>query len=101
MIPATFEYAAPETIPDAIALLQQHGDEAKILVGGHSLIPMMKLRLAAPAFLVDLNHVAGLEYIREESDSLHIGAMTREAEIAGCRGQLQRDTPRYLAASKS
>lgn len=81
MIPAAFEYAAPQTIPEAIGLLEQYGEEAKVLAGGHSLIPMMKLRLATPARLIDLNRIAGLEYIREEGDFLHIGALTREAEI--------------------
>lgn len=81
MIPAAFEYSAPEAIPEAIVLLQRYGDEAKILAGGHSLIPMMKLRLAEPAHLVDITRIAGLDYIREDGGSLHIGALTREADL--------------------
>ena len=81
MIPAAFEYVAPRAIPDALDLLQQHGDEAKILAGGHSLIPVMKLRLATPAYLVDINRIAELEYIREDADFLRIGALAREADI--------------------
>ena len=81
MIPAPFEYAAPTTIPDALSLLRRHGDDAKVLAGGHSLIPVMKLRLAAPAFLVDIKGIAGLDYIREEGDFLRIGALTRESEL--------------------
>src|ERR687884_853713 len=81
MIPAAFAYVARHAIPDAFDLLQQHGDEAKILAGGHSLIPVMKLRLATPAFLVDINRIAELEYIREDADFLRIGALAREADI--------------------
>jgi aerobic carbon-monoxide dehydrogenase medium subunit len=83
MIPPAFEYFRPKTIPEALALLQQHGDEAKILSGGQSLIPMMKLRLARPAFLVDINSISGLSYIKEEGGFLKIGGLTREAEVEG------------------
>jgi len=81
MIPPAFEYLRPNTVPEAIALLQQHGDEAKILSGGQSLIPMMKLRLARPGFLIDINRIPGLAYIREEGGFLKIGGLTRESEI--------------------
>ena len=81
MIPPAFEYLRPKTIPEAVALLQQHGDEAKILSGGQSLIPMMKLRLARPGFLVDINSISGLAYIKEEGGFLKIGGLTREAEV--------------------
>jgi len=81
MIPPAFEYLRPQTIPEAIALLQQHGDDAKILSGGQSLIPMMKLRIARPAYLVDINRIDGLSYIKEEGGFLKIGALTREAEL--------------------
>jgi len=81
MIPPSFEYLRPNTIPEAIALLQQHGEEAKILSGGQSLIPMMKLRLARPAYLIDINRIAGLSYIKEEGGFLKIGGLTREAEL--------------------
>jgi aerobic carbon-monoxide dehydrogenase medium subunit len=81
MIPPTFEYLRPKTIPEAIAFLQQHGDDAKILSGGQSLIPMMKLRLARPGYLIDINRIAGLSYIKEEGGHLKIGGLTREAEL--------------------
>jgi carbon-monoxide dehydrogenase medium subunit len=81
MIPPSFEYLRPTTIPEAIAFLQQYGDDAKILSGGQSLIPMMKLRIARPAYLVDINRIAGLSYIKEEAGDLKIGGLTREAEL--------------------
>jgi carbon-monoxide dehydrogenase medium subunit len=81
MIPPAFDYLRPATIPEAIALLQQHGDDAKILSGGQSLIPMMKLRLARPAYLIDINRIAGLCYVKEEDGHLKIGGLTREAEL--------------------
>jgi aerobic carbon-monoxide dehydrogenase medium subunit len=80
MIPPAFDYALPKTLDEAIGLLGQH-PQAKILAGGHSLIPMMKFRLAAPAFLVDINQLSDLAYIREEGDWLKIGAMTREVDL--------------------
>lgn len=81
MIPPAFEYLRPKTIPEAVAMLQQHGDEAKILSGGQSLIPMMKLRLARPAYLIDINRINGLAYIKEDGGFLKIGGLTREAEL--------------------
>jgi len=81
MIPAPFEYSAPDTLEEAIGLLQKHGDEAKILAGGHSLIPMMKLRIASPEHLIDINNIPGLSYVKEEEGMVKIGAMTREAEV--------------------
>ncbi len=81
MIPQSFQYESPGTIADAIALLEKHGDEAKILSGGHSLIPMMKLRFATPEYLIDINGIPGLSYIREEKGTVKIGALSREAEI--------------------
>ncbi len=81
MIPAPFNYEAPATLGEALALLAQHGDDAKILAGGHSLIPMMKLRLAQPETLIDINNIPGLSYIREEGGYLRIGALTRESEL--------------------
>lgn len=83
MIPPAFEYLRPSTIPEAIAFLQQYGDEAKVLSGGQSLIPMMKLRLARPAYLIDINRIAGLSYIKEEDGHLKIGGLTREADLEG------------------
>ena len=74
MIPAAFDYAAPETLDEAIALLKSHGDDAKILTGGHSLIPMLKLRLAQPGLVVDLRKIASLREIAVEGSELRIGA---------------------------
>jgi aerobic carbon-monoxide dehydrogenase medium subunit len=81
MIPQSFEYCRPQTLAEAVALLEQHGDAAKILSGGQSLIPMMKLRLARPEYLIDINQIADLRYIKEESEFLKIGGLTREADI--------------------
>src|ERR671938_1962158 len=99
MIPAAFEYVAPRGIPEALALLQQHGDEAKILAGGHSLIPVMKLRLATPAYLVDINRIAELEYIREDADFLRIGALAREADVEASE-PIRRRYPLLADASR-
>ena len=81
MIPASFEYLRAKTVSEAIAWLRQHGEEAKILSGGQSLIPMMKLRLARPGYLIDINRISGLSYIKEDGGFLKIGGLTREAEI--------------------
>src|SRR5271163_1669537 len=81
MIPASFEYLRPKTLPEAIGMLQQYGEDAKILSGGQSLIPMMKLRLARPGYLVDINRITGLSHIKEEGGYLKIGGLTREAEL--------------------
>jgi aerobic carbon-monoxide dehydrogenase medium subunit len=81
MIPPVFEYVRAATIPEAVSLLQLHGEDAKILSGGQSLIPMMKLRLARPAWLIDINSIPDLAYIREDDGHLQIGGLTREADI--------------------
>jgi len=81
MIPPAFEYLRPKTVPEAVALLQQHGEDAKVLGGGQSLIPMMKLRLARPSHLIDINRIAGLSYIKEDGGFLKIGGLTRESEL--------------------
>ena len=81
MIPATFEYHAPTSIGDATALLARLGGDAKILSGGQSLIPLMKLRLAGPQHLIDINRIPDLAYIREADGFLRIGALTREADL--------------------
>jgi len=80
MIPPAFDYAEPKSLNEAIALLGQN-PEAKVLAGGHSLLPAMKFRLATPAMLIDLNKISGLEYIREEDGWLKLGALTREGQI--------------------
>ena len=79
MIPPSFDYVAPKTLPEAIAALGQ--ENAKILAGGQSLIPLMRFRLASPTVLVDINRVEGLSYIKEEGGWLKIGSMTRESAV--------------------
>jgi carbon-monoxide dehydrogenase medium subunit len=81
MIPAAFDYHRPDTLDEALKLLKKHGDDAKLLSGGMSLLPMLKLRLASFAHLVDLNRIPGLDYIKEEKGVLKIGAMTRQATL--------------------
>lgn len=81
MIPAPFDYQAATTLDEAVALLNQHPDDAKILAGGHSLIPAMKLRLAQPQFLIDIGRIADLSYIKEEAGQIRLGAMTTHYAI--------------------
>ena len=81
MIPGEFDYYSPTTLDEALSLLQEHGDDAKILAGGQSLIPAMRYRLAVPGVLIDINGLAGLEYVREDNGHLTIGAMTRESDL--------------------
>jgi aerobic carbon-monoxide dehydrogenase medium subunit len=82
VIPARFDYAAPESLDEAVRTLADGGEEAKLLAGGHSLIPLMKLRLAAPELLVDLRRVSGLRGIERANGGIRIGAMTPHAELA-------------------
>jgi carbon-monoxide dehydrogenase medium subunit len=82
MIPAQFEYVAADSAAHAIDLLGQHGDDAKVLAGGHSLLPMMKLRLAAPAVLIDIARTAGLSGISLDGGEIVVGATTRHADLA-------------------
>jgi len=81
MIPASFDYHRPGTLDEALKLLKQHGDDAKVLSGGMSLLPMLKLRLASFEHLVDINRIPGLDYIKEKGGNLCIGAMTRQATL--------------------
>jgi carbon-monoxide dehydrogenase medium subunit len=81
MIPAEFDYTAPETLDDALKALTDGGEDAKLLAGGHSLLPLMKLRLAAPSLLVDLRKVPGLHGIQRENGSWRIGALTVHSEL--------------------
>ena len=81
MIPRSFEYSAPGTLNEAVSLLQKLGPDAKILSGGQSLIPMMKLRLASPPHIVDINRIPGLDYITESGGVLRIGALVRESDL--------------------
>jgi carbon-monoxide dehydrogenase medium subunit len=102
MIPDSFEYFAPRTVAEAVGLLQTHGPEAKALAGGHSLVPLMKLRLAAPRYIVDLNGISGMAHIREADGVLHIGALTRHAEMEASdlirsRYPLLADTARVIS----
>lgn len=90
MIPASFRYAAPRSVAEALDLLRAH-EEAKVLAGGHSLLPLMKLRLANPPVLVDINRIPGLDYIREDPDlgRLRVGALARHVDFE--RSDLIRD----------
>lgn len=102
MIPGEFEYHAPATVDDAVALLDRLGDGAKVLAGGHSLVPAMRFRLAQPTHLVDINRIAELSYVREEGGTLLIGAMTRESalehsDIVATRYPLLADASKVIA----
>jgi carbon-monoxide dehydrogenase medium subunit len=81
--PAPFEYFAPSTVDEALALLARYGEDAKILAGGQSLVPMLKLRIAGPRYLIDVNRIAGLGGLRLEGDRLVMGALCRHADVAG------------------
>jgi aerobic carbon-monoxide dehydrogenase medium subunit len=81
VIPVAFDYEVAESVDHAIELLGQHGDESKLLAGGHSLIPIMRLRLAAPTVLIDLGRLEELRYVRDEGDHLAIGALTRHRDL--------------------
>ena len=81
MIPGSFDYLAAHSINEAVAMLDQHGEDAKILAGGQSLIPLLRFRLASPTVLIDINRIDGLEYLHETEGTLHIGALTRESEL--------------------
>ena len=81
MIPAAFDYQRAESAEQAIALLTEHGDEAKLLAGGHSLLPLMKLRLASPSVLIDVGRLRELSYIRDGGDHVAIGALTRHRDL--------------------
>jgi aerobic carbon-monoxide dehydrogenase medium subunit len=81
MIPDEFEYAAPGSLAEAISLLSSRGEGAKVIAGGQSLIPLLKLRLASPTILVDINRIPGLDYISESEGFLRIGALTRMADV--------------------
>ena len=81
MIPAPFDYVRAGSADEVLAALTEHGDEAKVLAGGMSLLPLMKLRLATPSVLVDVGRVADLSYIRDGGDHVAIGALTRHREL--------------------
>ena len=81
MIPAKFDYVRAGSAEEAVSLIGQHGDDAKFLAGGHSLLPLMKLRLAQPSVLVDIGRISDLSYIRDAGDHIAIGALTRHMDI--------------------
>jgi carbon-monoxide dehydrogenase medium subunit len=81
VIPAAFDYVRAASVDEALAALAEHGDEAKVLAGGHSLLPLMRLRLAMPAVLVDVGRLDDLSFIRDEGDEVAIGALTRHATV--------------------
>jgi len=102
MIPGSFDYHAPRSIDEALALLAQLGDSAKVLAGGQSLIPAMRFRLASPEVLIDISRIAGLAHIEERGDYLAIGALTRESAleesaIIAARYPLLLDTAKVIA----
>jgi carbon-monoxide dehydrogenase medium subunit len=92
MIPAAFEYQRANSVDEALRLLAEHGDDAKLLAGGHSLIPMMKLRLAAPAMLIDIAGIPNLDQIDTASDPMTVGALTKHAKLAAS-DELQKKAP--------
>jgi carbon-monoxide dehydrogenase medium subunit len=81
MIPAAFDYRRAQSVDEAVSLLADNGDDAKLLAGGHSLLPLMKLRLAAPALLVDIGRLRDLSYVRENGETIAIGALTRHRDL--------------------
>ncbi len=83
MIPAQFDYVAPTSVEEALAALAEHGDEAKILAGGQSLLPVLRMRLNAPEMIVDINNIASLREIKDEGDTISIGAMAPYYDILG------------------
>ncbi len=101
-VPASFDYERATSVDQAIALLERHGPEARLVAGGHSLLPMMKLRLAKPEVLIDINDLQDLSYVRVEGGELRIGAMTRHADllasaVAGEHYPIFHDAERVIA----
>ena len=102
MIPAAFDYHCPKTLGEAVTLLVQYGDAAKVMSGGQSLLPLLKLRLASPEHVIDIGKIPGLAYLREEGNVLKIGGCTSEAELEASdlirtRYPLLHDTTRVIA----
>jgi aerobic carbon-monoxide dehydrogenase medium subunit len=98
LFPSSFEYAAPHSLEEALSTLSERADEAKVLAGGQSLIPLMKLRFASPALIVDLNRIPGLSFIEESGDHLRVGALTRNSELAASE-LLETSYPAMAAAA--
>ena len=92
MIPAKFEYARADSVDGALKLLTQHGEDAKLLAGGHSLLPLMKLRLASPAILIDIGRLKELSYVKNAGDHVAIGALTRHRDVE-TSAALQKEVP--------
>ncbi len=99
MIPSSFDYVSPKSLKEAVGLLESKGEGAKIIAGGQSLIPLMKLRLASPSVLIDLGRIPGLNYLREEAGALRIGAMTRMSDVAASE-MLRKKYPIIQDAAK-
>jgi len=102
MIPSSFDYLVPTSVDETVALLQAHAGDAKILAGGQSLIPMLKLRLAEPAVLIDINRIPGIGYVEERNGALHIGALARESDLESSavvrqRYEILNDTTAVIA----
>ncbi|HZN08441.1 MAG TPA: xanthine dehydrogenase family protein subunit M [Pyrinomonadaceae bacterium] len=102
MIPRSFEYFSPRTLDEAIGLLQKLGPEAKLLSGGQSLIPMMKLRIVSPQHIVDINRIPGLDYVTENDGHLKIGALAREhqlesSDVINTKLPILADTAKFIA----
>ena len=93
MITAPFDYEAPESLEEAVRMLHENGEDAKLLAGGHSLLPLMKVRLAAPTILIDLRKVPGLDHVQQDESGWRIGPMTRHAEL--------QDTPELGVVSRA
>jgi aerobic carbon-monoxide dehydrogenase medium subunit len=98
LFPSRFEYSAPHSLEEALSTLSERADEAKVLAGGQSLIPLMKLRFASPGFIIDLNRIPGLSFIEESGDHLHIGALTRNSELEASE-LLETNYPAMAAAA--
>jgi len=98
VIPAAFDYVRAASADEAVSLLREHGDEAKLLAGGHSLLPLMKLRLATPAVLVDVGRLRELSYIRDDGDTIAIGALTRHRDLETGEA-LQKELPLLARAA--
>src|SRR4249919_1723503 len=101
-VPAPFEYERASSVDDAIALLERHGEEARLIAGGHSILPLMKLRFASPEVLVDINDLTELQRIWVEGDLLRIGAMVRHADllasaVVGEHFRILHDAERVIA----
>ncbi len=102
MYPPPFDYSAPDSLEEALELLKQHGDEAKVLAGGQSLIPLLKLRFASPSHLVDINRIGGLDGLADEGGSLRIGALVRhkdaeKSDVLRSRWPMLADTARLVS----